>query len=205
MVLHMGSATFSGDACTNVPTTINDVVTSGTASESGEGYFVYVLASPQYPENPAPEIEYGLRALQFGIAVDPPEAVVIHQWQSCAVSSIFGNGWPQSGSGILLTLDGCRQSELTVAGYFFLSAYAPATMSVTPWPGEAAAKYVDCQSLATDFFPVSSHRVGWISMGGALRGQDADGCNPLLGPCDGPVPVEPTTWGRLKAKFPAGS
>ena len=40
-----------------------------------------------------------------------------------------------------------------------------------------------------------------LSMGGAMMGLNADGCNPLLGPCSGPTAVKPTTWGRLKTKF----
>jgi hypothetical protein len=78
-------------------------------------------------------------------------------------------------------------------------------MSVTPWPGETEALYLDCQGSGELMFPVSDHRVGWVSMGGALRGQDAGGCNPLLGPCNGPVPAQDATWGRLKTKFLPGN
>ena len=48
-------------------------------------------------------------------------------------------------------------------------------------------------------------QAGWVSFGGAAKGYDTDGCNPLLTPCNNDLtPVRPTTWGRIKSQYVEG-
>jgi hypothetical protein len=172
---------------------------------------VYVLGAPEVAEGYSrySDISIGLTGLRFGIDYatgTESEGIHIFSWQSCAGSALTGNDWPQPGSGITLLWAGdCQLTALAVGGYFYLSAYSPAVMSVTPFPGKGSVAFADCYAEEGDFVPLDMHRVGWLSMGGALMGQDADGCNPLLAPCAGPVAVEAATWGQLKTKFTTGN
>jgi hypothetical protein len=207
IVLHIGDAN-PRVACDGYPASAEDVVTAAGADPEGLPYYVYVLGSPRVPENWDPEIyEYhpGLYGLQFGIEYGPAgegDGIRVFSWQSCAESALTGEHWPEAGSGITLTWgEHCRTSALSMGGYFYVAAYSPAVMSVTPFPGKASVSFADCSNREGDFAPLDIHRVGWLSMGGAAMGLNADGCNPLLGPCSGPTAVKPTTWGRLKTKF----
>ena len=124
-------------------------------------------------------------------------------WHSCARMEFRGDGWPGPGSGNTITWGTgslCPEVEIAVAGFFYVSAYGPAVMSVAPWPVTGVVKIADCG--AAEDRVLSRSRVGWIALGGASVGTDSDGCNPVLEPCSGVTTVRSTTWGRLKALYP---
>lgn len=207
VVLHIGEAN-PRIGCDGFPASAEDVVTAAEADPEGLPYYVYVLGSPRVPEGYDParyEYDPGLTGLRFGIAYGSAgegDGLRVFSWQSCAGSALTGDRWPEPGSGITLTWGGsCQKSALAMGGYFYVAAYSPSVMSVAPFPGKESVAFADCHNYGGDFIPLDINRVGWLSMGGAMMGLDADGCNPLLGPCNGPTAVTPTTWGRLKTKF----
>ena len=93
-------------------------------------------------------------------------------------------------------------SSMVPAGYFTVSAYAPSSMALIPHPAAGSMKVANCggeEAIIENY--VKPARVGWVSMGGGIRGTSSDGCNPLLEPCDAVTPTQPTTWGRVKALY----
>ena len=91
-----------------------------------------------------------------------------------------------------------------VAGYFYLTAYSPSLMSIVGFPhNTGVVKTADCSSAES--LPdqtLGLDKIGWISLGGAAKGTDTDGCNPALEPFNQePTPVLPTTWGQIKARY----
>ncbi len=91
-----------------------------------------------------------------------------------------------------------------VAGFFHITAYTPSLMSVVGFPHHSnQVKVADCGGAeTTPDLSVGLDRVGWVSMGGAAKGTDSDGCNPALELCNQePTPVRRSTWGRIKAKY----
>lgn len=129
------------------------------------------------------------------------------QWQSCTDLEWPDDEWPSSGSGNTMTWDpvaSCQEEPLTVVGYFYVSAYTPATMSIVGFPHNThQVKTANCS--ASEAIPdriVGLDKVGWVSLGGASKGPDSDGCNPGLEPCNQNLtPVRTTTWGQLKIKY----
>jgi hypothetical protein len=92
--------------------------------------------------------------------------------------------------------------DLIPGGYFTVSAYDPSVMSIIPFPPSGFIKLATCRGAETIAEShVEPSRTGWISLGGAAVGADTDGCNPLLGPCLSATPVQPTTWGKIKALY----
>jgi hypothetical protein len=210
-VLHVGDAD-SRIGCSGFPPSVEAVVTSAEAAPEGLPYYVYVLGAPDIPPvrdlRDYEDMDLGLSGLRFGIeygASDGGEGLHVFSWQSCTGSSLTDGRWPETGAGITLTWGSCAETGLAVGGYFYVAAYSPSVMSVVPFPGKPAVAYADCSAREGDFVPLDIHRVGWLSMGGAMKGLDSDGCNPLLGPCNGPTDVEQTTWGSLKARYKSGN
>jgi hypothetical protein len=205
VVLHIGEAN-PRIGCNGFPASVEDVITAAETAPEGLPYYVYVLGAPYVPEGYDLEDRYypGLTGLRFGIeygTAGEGDGIRVFGWQSCAGSALTGERWPAPGSGITLTWGDCEITGLAVGGYFYVAAYSPAVMAVTPFPGKASVAFADCLAMEGDFTPLDIHRVGWLSLGGAGKGLDTDGCNPLLGPCNAPTAVERTTWGRIKTKF----
>jgi len=187
-----------GGGCAGGPAAPEDILTTG---QVGEGYYVYLLASPPSTG--------GLAGLQFGIAYEggayTGTGLGLFSWTQCSSLDFPGTGWPASGSGNTITWDpvnACQTDPIAVAGLFYAYAYAPATLSIVPWPNSGLVKVADCDGaeLVLDQ-ELSEQQVGWVSMGGAGKAGDDDGCNPALEPCgETPISVEPVTWGAIKAR-----
>ena len=83
-----------------------------------------------------------------------------------------------------------------------MSIYSPEVLSLVEHPVWDEVAYAACNAATTVLEPISMQQVGWVSLGGALLGADADGCNPLLEPCHPElVPVKPATWGAIKQRY----
>jgi hypothetical protein len=203
ILLHVGD--IAGEGCGAAPDSVQSVITSAPADPGGGAlYYVYVLAAGAHDEGM--ENTLGLRGMQFGIEYDPdsPErrALAVHSWNLCSDLEFPADAWPGTGSGNTLTWVECRQEPLAVAGFLYVTAYGPSTLSVTEFQPTGSIKVADCAGAEAVLNQVLERgRVGWVSMGGAAIGPDSDGCNPVLEPCLGQVPIRPTTWGRLKAAF----
>ena len=129
----------------------------------------------------------------------------VWSWNSCGSLEFPDDTWPASGGGNTITYVDCQQDPSIVAGYFHLTAYTPSIMSIMGFSPHHTQEVKVATCLGVEASPdltVGMDRVGWISMGGAAKGTDTDGCNPALEPCDqDPTPVRSTTWGRIKTKF----
>jgi hypothetical protein len=206
VILHIGPAVGARLACESAPTLPSGVVTSAAASPDGNAfYYVYVLG--------APLLEYGgfgISGMQFGIEYTssplPNVGLKVLSWSTCGDLTEFrGDDWPASGTGNTLVWGtaNCQVIPITVAGYFYVGAYSAATMSVVGWPGTGVVKIANCNGAEVAFGDaLSPSHVGWIALSGGAKGQDRDGCNPALEPCnDEGVSVTPTTWGQLKRRY----
>lgn len=176
------------------------VVTAAESREDGSArYLVYVLG---VPEGRSENEHWGIAGVELGIQYDP--GVMVDDWRTCADLEFVGSEWPTSESGTLVTWEynnNCQRSDWVVVGFFTTSARNPSVMSIIPRPGSGLVRIADCDGSATDLTPIEVDRVGWVSFGGAAKGADADGCNPVLEPCNSDVvPAYPVTWGRLKSK-----
>lgn len=209
--LHVGKASGKRLACDEMPRSPSQVVTQGSADPSGNSrYYVYLLGSPQTlgVENA------GITGMQMGIRftgtseTDP--RITVFGWTPCSIMNFPQDGWPASGTGNTITWTvnptTCQQEEMVLAGFMYVSAYAPAIVAVTGFPtadpenpSNGLAKVTDCGGAE---IVVDPSRLAWVSFGGAKMGGDAVGCNPLYGPCqEALAPVLPTTWGRIKTKY----
>jgi hypothetical protein len=204
IVLHV--APDDHNTCFDAPTSSEQVVTRAPADGSiGGRYNVYVIGVPKSDDNAS----WGLAGIEFGIDYSRgkpgSEALVVHSWTSCSDMEFSADNWPQAGTGNILTWvspENCQTAMMVPAGYFTVSAYAPSSMALIPNPVSAAMKIANCDGVeAVIENYVKPARVGWVSMRGGLRNSSSDGCNPLLEPCDATVPVQPTTWGKMKALY----
>lgn len=72
----------------------------------------------------------------------------------------------------------CQGQTFAVAGYFYLTAYSPAVMSLTPRPSDGWAKLAGCDRVESIVYP---GKLGWVSFGGGGIGIDHDGFDPTRG------------------------
>lgn len=101
----------------------------------------------------------GVGGLQCGIQYDAAatSGIDIFSWTLCATLEFVSTGWPNSGGGNLITWDTatkCQRFEpggagtgvSAAAGYFYMAAYTPDMLRVTPRPVDGRAKLADCAS-----------------------------------------------------------
>ncbi|TPW15945.1 MAG: hypothetical protein FD129_814 [bacterium] len=180
----------------------SQVVTTGSVrSGSGPNYFVFLLAAPERLNSMAGAllgITYDLGASN---GINNNRGIDIYAWHLCATLE-FGSpapSWPAPGSGNLITWDAvnnCQTGQWAVAGYFYLTAFHPDRLSIIPRPADNRAVVASCNSLEANV-PLANLGFAEFSIGGTRPG-----CNPLVGSCEGVVPVTPTTWSRLKSLVP---
>jgi hypothetical protein len=199
VLLHVGKVTGRGLECESVPKSPSEVLTKGTVDASGTArYYVYLLASPSTIDGNS-----GLTGLQIGLNFAAETGSVndsfsLFGWNTCSVLDFPQDGWPASGTGNTITwmADVCQRQEMLLAGYMYMSAYAPGTLSVTPYPVTELAKIAVCGGAEMIVDPSD---LGWVAFG---KTENITGCNPIYQDCTkGLVPVLPTTWGRLKERF----
>jgi hypothetical protein len=183
------------------PDNFRSVVTAAPAREDGSAdYFVYLLGTGVRSES-----DMGLTGFQIGIDYQnagPGDGLVVSSWRSCGTLEFPTQGWPARGTGNTITwpTTDCRRDVLVSAGYFYVTAYSPAAMSIVGYPTTGKVKVADCEGAEVER-EVGSDQLGWASFGGAASGQDVDGCNPAVESCERPVPVKPVSWGRIKSMY----
>jgi hypothetical protein len=158
----------------------------------------------------------GLAGISLGVdwemgTTTNPYADMLVSWTRCGDLEFPSAGWPGPGGGNRITWapqSNCQRRQpsdgkaTAVAGWFYVTGYANylienATLKVTqnmnvPTPELAVA---DCDAVESQLPYYAAGSVAW-SMGPCV-GPDC-GCNPYLGPCEPPVAVQSTTWGRIK-------
>src|SRR5512140_3009705 len=148
MAIHLGPAV-PGNGCTlaAAPPPCYSIVSSGTMGS----YYAYVLITNG-------DAGPGIGGVQFGISY-PSSNLHIWTWHLCANLDFQQPTpiWPSSGSGNLITWDlvnncqriqpgGSESGVVAVAGYFYLTAYSPATLTITPRPVDGIAAVADCNA-----------------------------------------------------------
>jgi hypothetical protein len=203
--LHILGTTTKG-GCTRLSATpgCQAIVTQGALYPAL--YFTHVLVTDG-------NAAAGVAGVQFGIQYTGPGAtdgsgVDIYAWTLCATLEFLtpSPAWPNSGAGTLITWDSttrCQRFEpngagtgvVANAGYFYMAAYGPATMGITPRPIDGLAKVADCAASEDIVEGVGTPRtpshLGTVAFGGG------SGYNP----CGINTPTETTTWSNVKSLY----
>ncbi len=198
-----------GNPVLTTPTSCNDYVSKGDLST---GYDTWLcIAGPAGDDKGE-----GYSGAGLGIYYDNTSGsgVDIFAWTACTDLQYPSNEntvpWPQNNSGnrmVWAPTTGCQRTEIPAAstavhaalGFFYLYAYSPDILYTGYHPQlESGPEFavVNCQSAVTDLLITNAGYAAFSS--GAVN----SGCNPCLTPngC-GPVPVQKTTWGRIKTTY----
>lgn len=147
----------------------------------------------------------GIAGMQCGIAFDPAanSGVDVFGWSLCATLEFSSTGWPQSGGGNLITFNtslpqctlppgNANIGAVAVFGYFYMGAYTPDLMRVTPRPVDGLAKVANCASFEDIVFVGANDGETFLGAIGFGR--------PGINPCgrERPVGVENSTWSGVK-------
>jgi hypothetical protein len=205
VLLHILPKTGRTVSCADAPTGHEGIVTSAPIPPEGEVHTVYLLASPAYSGG---ETE-GLAGISLGMDVQVPDGspgLEVLEWVPCDVTMLANDHWPQPGAGMWAVWETCQTGELALIGYFTIEVHGSAAMYLTGYPtgkwASPVVQTISCEANEGDFAPLPSGRAGWVSLGGAVLGADADGCNPLVEPCrDLPTAIRASSWGKLKARY----
>lgn len=150
-------------------------------------YYTYLLASGY-------DTEAGASEIRTGISYDftTLSGVDIFSWTLCAAGQNPTAAWFQAGGENWISWDqmDAPHDSLAVAGYFYMTAYTPGQLALTP----CAAGPATVASFGEAPVPVDSIGLGIVGFGGS------DGCNPCLTPCTYTA-VQVTTWGGIKTLF----
>lgn len=206
LALHLGS-TLVRPQCMNFDRlpTCAQVVTRGQLYP--RVYMAYVLVERG-------NAMAGVGGAQFGVnyAAAPSVGVDVYSWSLCASLEFTAAGpngpWPAPGSGNLVTWDvrtRCQRTEpggpgtgvVATVGFFYLGAYTPGEIRLTPRPVDNQAKVGSCTSVEDVIAGAggpAGERLGFASF-------SADGLTPGFNPCEAPIPVRMTTWSSIKALF----
>jgi hypothetical protein len=204
ILLHVGSAQGVTTGCEGLPDEPHEIVTKGLADLGGGAtYYVYLLGSPSTIKDRNDGLTGLQMALDYTVTDSANVNLKVFGWQPCSVLDFPQDNWPQSGTGNTITWTAnpstCQRRDLVVAGYFYVVAYTPVTLAIIGYSSTGLGKIANCAGAEV---VVDASRMGWVSFGGAERAGATGGCNPLVTPCRDPkIPVEPTTWGRLKTLF----
>lgn len=195
IMLHLTSPR-TGNGCASLGISqCSQFVTNGDLALPGSGpfYFAYLLST-----------NFGaLAGLECGITYDGGNAggmtdgsgIDIFSWNHCATIEFPSPvpAWPKPGSGNLLTWDSvnsCQTGFTAVAGWFYLAAYGPDELRVTPRPASGFAKVADCAAIET-ILPLNFLGSVQFSAGAAAHGENPCGRSQS-------VPVRHVTWSAIK-------
>ena len=128
----------------------SSVVTAGDLYPAT--YFAYVLVTDA-------DSAAGVAGVQFGIDYDgaAQSGVDIYDWTNCATLEFAEPGWPNAGTGNLVTWDTtsrCQRSEpeglgtgvKAVVGYFYCAAYSADTLRITVRDVDSVAAVASCDA-----------------------------------------------------------
>lgn len=173
-------------------------------SVPGDGpfYYVYLLACNASDSTKVGGIEAGIQYQgTYNPNGDAAGPITVFSWTRCSTFDFQSTGWPAPGGGNAMTWQtsacpgtrsepGVKYSVIAIGGYFYLGAYAPSQMFVTPRPVTGKAAVADCASRV-DF------QDGKIPTHLGSAGFGLPGFNP----CGAPTPVQSTTWGTIKGLY----
>ena len=133
------------------PAGLNNIEDANSSTQTlstpdGPFYYVYVLGG----------IEFGIDYSGGFAPAGGLRPIDVFDWTLCASQEFPTAGWPGPGSGnvIIWPIVGCNLPEpdfvFKVAGYLYMGAYDPSSMSVVPHPSSGKAQVSDCQSNVHD-------------------------------------------------------
>lgn len=143
------------------------ITTRGDLSPSK--YIAYVLVVDGTPGA-------GLAGCQFGISYNDStnRGVDVLDWTECSLFNWPEQGWPDSGTGNLLTWNqqtDCDTTGIRVVGYFTLVAHSPDRFSIIVRPADQKAAVAACKT--TNITPDSEsldlivpENLGFVDFGG---------------------------------------
>lgn len=205
LLLHVKAVTTKGGCTWGNLTDCTQAVTRGpVGNASGPFNYMFLLvATGPYRSTGLGGNNLGVAGTQCGLDFDGTTGggVDVFSWTLCATLEFVSTGWPQDGGGNLITWDQtnkCQKDEVAIAGYFYCGAYSTDTFKLIARPVDSAAKIADCQSQEVVLDPAGDLGFAKFSVAG-----DTDGCNPCVARCDG-VPVQPTTWSKIKGSYESG-
>jgi len=174
--------------------TCQEAVTEGTLNTY---YNVFVLVDRGNLPN--------IGGVQFGIdyaggfnLAGGLKPISVFSWELCGELNFLNPvpAWPAPGSGALIVFEGyyggCPDYEVNVAGYFYMGAYEPATLSITARPNDQVLMVATCGDV--EVVLEAPDDAGYVS----FSDTGTPGCNPCNAPC-AIVAVEFSTWSRIKA------
>lgn len=202
IALHIAPA---GGSCT-VPglrgATLNQQTNMLSNPGTGPFYYVYLLACNASDSTKVGGIECGIQYQgEFNELGNPTQPLVVFGWTRCSTFDFQSTGWPAPGGGNVMTWDALncpgtrseplvKYSVIAIGGYFYVGAYAPSTMYVTPRPVTGSAAVSDCQARV-DFvhglIPTHLGSAGFGTVG--------------FNPCGAPTPVQNSTWSTIKGQY----
>lgn len=150
----------------------------------------------------------GIGGAGFGIWSAP--GVNVLSWTLCADAQAPTAGWPATGSGNRVTWGaaGCQHGYasygepathgLAHVGYFYLAAYLPAQVALTPHPTTHTADVLDCAGGSDNVAGRIPSALGFVGFGGAAGHNPCPEPLPPY-PCqiDGPSVVAPGATGLV--------
>jgi hypothetical protein len=185
--------------------TVN-VQTPSLSTPVGPFFWTYLLVCNGSDSTGVAGMEMGIN---YNGAFNPTGGsgpIDVFGWIRCADLEFADGIWPGPGGSDLLTWTTgppnglgahCHHTRsepavprtvIAIGGYFYMGAYAPSQMFVTPRPVSGRAKVADCNSREDDLTFASPSHLGIAGFGGA----------PGYNPCGAPTPVTPSTWSGIK-------
>lgn len=173
-------------------------------SQPGTGpfYYVYLLACNGSDSTGIAGIECGIQYQgEFNPTGNPGQPLVVFGWNSCATLDFQSTGWPAPGGGNAITWNSAacqnvrseplvKYSVVAIAGYFYVGAYAPSVMYITPRAVSGRAGVADCAAREDFIDGLIPTHLG--SAGFALAG---------FNPCGAITPVESSSWSTIKGQY----
>jgi hypothetical protein len=171
-------------------------------------YFAYALVVDG-------SLTEGVSGASFGVQYDGAPATGVHiwSWTLCGDSESPDAGWPAPATGNVIqfnTATNCQAAgnsnigAVAVLGYFYSAAYTPDRLVLTSHPGTGQGTVRNCAD-ALDVVGYSPNDA-CTNFGAIGYGPGSNGINPCedvsrdrLCP---PIPVQPSTWGQVKALLP---
>jgi hypothetical protein len=186
VLLHIGSTTAKNACAPANLTSCGDVDVEGLSRADGSApYFVYLIvargttscsiAGVQCAIDYSWSYNHGPGAKSDGQGID------IHSWTLCATLEFKNTVWPDPGGGNLITWDAtsnCQTRDLAIAGYFYVTAYAPDDLRITKRPVDDYVAVADCSG---NVIPLGYRAAGGV--GFSPTGNSGHGCNPCWQDC----------------------
>jgi len=180
IAIHLSSDVHVKDGC-GVPTPPCDSLLHTSGEAQSTNYFAYVLVAKADPT-------LGIGGASFGI--HHGQSLGLFGWNRCAPSGTSNEEWERSRSAISVTWDStrCQRSQpgrpsngsIACVGFFYLAAYSPSHLSITPHPLNGKAVVLDCSgdtTVVATRSDSSSLRLGTVSFG--PRDSSYNPCGPI--------------------------